>query len=269
MSGQRRWQSRLAAALISLTLVGCSRGDATTPPAPTQEVLPTPIVVMVTATPTPTLPPDRLSDAPTPVIIVATATPFPTATPLSTAIGLPVPTPSSTALPLPTQTTPTPEATATATPVPTPTEVTIPIPIPTPTPEATAAVPPTPTSTAPLAPTPTPMVTPALSQVVIQTVDLETEVVTIVNLGNVPQNMTGWMLVSEVGGQAFRFPSGHTLAPGATVLVTSGPNGHLAPPAVLQWLKSDGTPSRAYVWNNDGDPALLMDADGNTVSRFP
>ena len=130
-------------------------------------------------------------------------------------------------------------------------------------------MPPTPTSTAPLAPTSTPTVTATLSHVVIQTVNLETEVVTIVNLGSALQNMTGWMLVSEVGGQAFRFPNGYTLALGATVLVTSGPNGYLAPHAVLQWLKSDGTPSRGYVWNNDGDPAILMDADGNTVSRFP
>ena len=269
MSVQRRWPSRLAAALISLALVGCARGDATMPPAATQEVLPTPIVVIVTATPTPTLPPDRLPDTPTPIIIVVTATPSPTAASLSTVTGLPVPTPSSTALPLPTQTTPTPKATATVTPAPTPTEVTIPIPTPTPTPEATAGVSPTPTSTAPLAPTPAPTVTATLSQVVIQTVDLGAEVVTIANLGNAPENMTSWMLVSEVGGQAFRFPSGYTLAPGATVLVTSGPNGYLAPPAVLQWLKSDGTPSKGYVWNNDGDPALLMDADGNTVSRFP
>ncbi|MCZ6788732.1 MAG: lamin tail domain-containing protein [Chloroflexi bacterium] len=256
---QRRWKSRLAATLISLTLVGCAQGDTTTTPAATQEVLPTPIVVIVTATPTPTLPPDRLPDTPTPVIIVVTATPSPTAPPLSTATGVPVPTPSATALPLPTQTPPTPEATATVTPVSTPTEVIIPIPTPTPTPEATAVVPPTPTSTVPA----------TLAHVVIQTVDLGAEVVTIANLGNAPQNMTGWMLVSEVGGQSFRFPSGYTLAPGATVLVTSGPNGYLALPAVLQWLKSDGTPSSGYVWNNDGDPALLMDADGNTVSRFP
>ena len=270
MPVQRRWPSRLAA-LISLTLVGCAQGDATTTPAATQEVPPTPIVVIVTATPTPTLPPDQLPDTPTPIIIVVTATPSPTAAPPPTATGVPSPTPSSTALPLPIQTTPTPEATATVTPAPTPTEVTIstPTPTPTPTPEATAAVPPTPTSTAPLAPTPTPTVAAPLSQVVLQTVNLETEVVTIINLGNAPQNMTGWMLVSEVGGQAFRFPSGYTPAPGATVLVTSGPNGHLAPPAVLQWLKSDGTPSKGYVWNNDGDTALLLDADGNTVSRFP
>ena len=269
MPVQRRWQSRLAAALISLTLVGCAQSDATTTPVATQEVTPTPIVVIVTATPTPTFPPDRLPDTPTPVIIVVTATPSPTATPLSTATGVPVPIPSSTALPLPTQATPTPAATATVTPAPTPTEVTTSIPTPTLTPEATATLLPIPTPTAPLAPTPTPTVAATMSQVVIQTVNLETEVVTIANLGSASQNMTGWMLVSEVGGQAFRFPGGYTLAPGATVLVTSGPTGNLAPPAVLQWLKSDGTPSKAYVWNNDGDPAILMDADGNTVSRFP
>ena len=115
MPVQRRWPSRLAA-LISLTLVGCAQGDATTTPAATQEVLPTPIVVIVTATPTPTLPPDQPPDTPTPIIIVVTATPSPTAAPPPTATGVPSPTPSSTALPLPIQTTPTPEATATVTP---------------------------------------------------------------------------------------------------------------------------------------------------------
>jgi competence protein ComEC len=94
-------------------------------------------------------------------------------------------------------------------------------------------------------------------------------VVTIANLGGALQSMTGWTLVSEAGGQSFRFPDGFTLAPGATVLVTSGPNRYLAPPVVFQWLKSDGTPSGSYVWNNDGETAVLRDAAGSTVSRFP
>ena len=99
--------------------------------------------------------------------------------------------------------------------------------------------------------------------------DLEAEVVTIVNGGGTPQEMSGWTLISEVGGQMFRFPDGFTLAAGATVQVTSGPNRYSDPPAVLQWLNADGTPRIANVWNNAGDPAVLKNAAGAIVSRFP
>ncbi len=196
----------------------------------------------------------QLPDTPTPVIIVVTATPSPAAIPLPTATVVLPPTP------IPTET-----ATVVLSPTPSPTEIVTVIlpPTPTPTETATAVPPPAPTPTE----TSTAVVTP--SQVVILAVDLRGEVVTIVNLGGAPQSMAGWTLVSEAGGQSFRFPDGFTLAPGATVLVTSGPNGYLAPQVVLQWLKSDGTPSGGYVWNNDGDTAVLRDAAGNTVSRFP
>ena len=154
--------------------------------------------------------------------------------------------PTATASP-PAAATPTPTATSTATPMPTPTAISSPPPPPTPTPTATITI----------------------SQVVIQNVDLEAEVVTIANGGSAPQEMTGWTLISEVGGQVFRFPNGFTLAAGATVQVTSGPNGYSDPPAVLQWLNVDGTPRIANVWNNGGDPATLKNAAGAIVSRFP
>ena len=133
----------------------------------------------------------------------------------------------------------------------------------TPTPTATSTASPVPT------PTPTPVATITTSQVVIQSVGLETEVVTIGNGGSAPQEMTGWTLISEVGGQVFRFPNGFILAAGATVQVTSGPNRFSDPPAVLQWLNADGTPRIANVWNNDGDPAVLKNAAGAIVSRLP
>ena len=80
--------------------------------------------------------------------------------------------------------------------------------------------------------------------------------------------MTEWELLSQEGGQRFVFPR-FTLSPGAAVRVTSGPNGRQDPPGVLQWLKSDGSPHRGHVWNNDGDVAILFDSRGNEVSRFP
>ena len=102
----------------------------------------------------------------------------------------------------------------------------------------------------------------------IQNVDLAGEVVVIVNSGASPQVMTEWELLSQEGGQRFVFPR-FTLSPGAAVRVTSGPNGRQDPPGVLQWLKSDGSPHRGHVWNNDGDVAILFDSRGNEVSRFP
>ena len=101
----------------------------------------------------------------------------------------------------------------------------------------------------------------------IQNVDLAGEVVVIVNTGVSPQVMTGWELLSQEGGQRFVFPR-FTLNSGAAVRVTSGPNGRQDPPGVLQWLKSDGSPYRGHVWNNDGDVAILFDSLGNEVSRF-
>lgn len=92
---------------------------------------------------------------------------------------------------------------------------------------------------------------------------------TIANTGGSPQDMTGWTLTSETGGQEFRFPDDYVLDGGATVRITSGRDGYYDPPEVLQWLKADGTPSRGYIWNNDGDPAILTDASGNMIDRFP
>ena len=102
---------------------------------------------------------------------------------------------------------------------------------------------------------------------VIQDVDLQAEIVTIVNVGGTPRDMTGWTLLSTKGGQRFVFPQ-LVLPPGGTVRVTSGPNGFSAPPEVFQWLKADQTPYVGYVWNNDGDPAVLLDSEGDTVSTF-
>ncbi|MFH1141975.1 MAG: lamin tail domain-containing protein [Chloroflexota bacterium] len=127
----------------------------------------------------------------------------------------------------------------------------------------------TPTSTPLPTATATPTPKPQSSKVVLQGVDLVGEVVTLVNQGDVPQNMSGWVLFSVVGEQRFVFPSGFTLAPGASVKVTSGPNGYYDPPSVLQWLKVDGMPSIAYIWNDAGDPATLKNAQGNVVSSFP
>ena len=193
---------------------------------------------------------------------VATVAPAATVRPAVTASPTATVGPAATAI-----STVTPAAGATPAPTTTPTPTATPPSPPPPAPAATA--PPPPTATPTPTPTPSPTATVAVSQVVIQGVDLGAEVVTIVNQGSASQDMTGWTLISEVGSQVFHFPDGITLAAGATVLITSGAESYSDPPQVLQWLNADGTPRMSNVWNNSGDPATLRDAAGNVVSTYP
>lgn len=89
--------------------------------------------------------------------------------------------------------------------------------------------------------------------------NLEGENVRIANNTNSAINMAGWTLRDEANRHSFSFPS-FMLAPGA---------------AVQLWTKSgqnDATNlywgQRGAVWNNTGDTAILLDADGNEVARF-
>ena len=102
---------------------------------------------------------------------------------------------------------------------------------------------------------------PAVStgSLVISTIDLSAEVVTIMNNSEKVVNLTGWKLVSEAGNQAFSFPSGTTLPAGETLKVVSGKNAK-AETNVLVWTDSN-------IWNNDGDPGALYNAEGQLVSR--
>lgn len=91
-------------------------------------------------------------------------------------------------------------------------------------------------------------------------IDLSSEVVTIKNNGNSTVDLSGWRLVSEKGNQAFNFPEKLIVA-GATLKIMSGPKAQAAPNTVI-WTKK-------YIWNNDGDPGKLYDANGNMVSQYP
>lgn len=84
------------------------------------------------------------------------------------------------------------------------------------------------------------------------------ESITIKNTGSAPQDMTGWQIVSVTGDQRFTFPGGYILAPGASVTVYSGKGCPNEPPAKLCWEDKN-------VWNNDGDPAQLLDNTGKVV----
>ena len=262
-----RGKSFLLITVIPLLISACTQAE--TPTIPTISPLPSPPApITAPATLDPTTTPDGVLVSPaagTPDIeatVVYAIRATVTAALTATATAMPTPTSTATPVPEPTATaTPAPEPTATAAPAPEPTATAVPAP------EPTATTMPAPEPTATAVPAPPPQLE-AQYQVSIQNVDLAGEVVVIVNSGASPQVMTGWKLLSQEGGQRFMFPR-LTLNSGAAVRVTSGPNGRQDPPGVLQWLKSDGSPYRGHVWNNDGDVAILFDSRGNEVSRFP
>lgn len=99
------------------------------------------------------------------------------------------------------------------------------------------------------------------AQVRIERVDLVGEEVVLVNMGEESVDLSGWILVSVAGNQRFRFPSGTVIEPGRRLVIRSGLDATDGP-GVLVWTKLE-------VWNDEGDPAQLRDADGKLVSRFP
>ncbi|WP_061808952.1 S-layer homology domain-containing protein [Rossellomorea vietnamensis] len=100
---------------------------------------------------------------------------------------------------------------------------------------------------------------PAPANVMISSVDVDAEVVTIKNNGKEDVDMTGWKLVSEEGNQSFDFPNGFVLKAGRTVHVTSGKYAAHNPPVYLKWTGS-------YIWNNEGDSSVIYNAKGVKVS---
>lgn len=95
----------------------------------------------------------------------------------------------------------------------------------------------------------------------INSVDLVSDCVTVVNQTHEPMSLKGWTLISETGNQVFEFPENLVLEPGKRVTVWSGAHAesHHAPPEHLFW-------TRRYVWNNQGDTAILVNPAGEHVS---
>jgi len=102
-------------------------------------------------------------------------------------------------------------------------------------------------------------VPPTKSSVELSNIDLREEVVTITNSGNTEVNLTGWKLVSEAGNQTYDFPSGTTLTAGGSLKVVSGEKARAGTDRLV-WTQSN-------IWNNDGDPGALYDAQGKLVSK--
>lgn len=97
------------------------------------------------------------------------------------------------------------------------------------------------------------------SEVVIDSKNVEDEIVAIKNNGTESVNLMDWQLVSVEGNQIFNFPN-ITLQPGDTIYITSGPeakdgNGY------IQW-------TRRQIWLNSGDEARLINPEGEIVSEL-
>ncbi len=95
--------------------------------------------------------------------------------------------------------------------------------------------------------------------VVIVSVALSEEVVTLKNSGTKSVDISGWVLVSEVGNQRFTFPRGTVISAGGTLAIVSGSTARAGAGRIV-WGTSN-------IWNNDGDPAILLDASGREISR--
>jgi endonuclease YncB( thermonuclease family) len=89
---------------------------------------------------------------------------------------------------------------------------------------------------------------------------LNGESVTLVNAGATPLDLSGWVLRDASSVHRYTFPSGTILPPSAEIVIASG----------------CGIPdeSRAFwcaagpVWDNAGDSALLLDAQGRMVAIY-
>ena len=91
-------------------------------------------------------------------------------------------------------------------------------------------------------------------------VDERAETAAITNDGTVPVELAGWKLVSVKGNQVFdQFPDGTIIAPGQTLIVTSGPGARTGA-GFLRWTNQS-------MWSNSGDPGRLIDSDGNVVAE--
>ncbi|RHW36847.1 MBL fold metallo-hydrolase [Lysinibacillus yapensis] len=96
------------------------------------------------------------------------------------------------------------------------------------------------------------------SSIIIESVELEDEVVAITNNGEQAISMNGWQLLSVEGNQLFNFPD-ISIAAGDTLYITSGPHAKEG----KDYIKWTGR----QVWLNDGDTAQLINPKGEVVNE--
>lgn len=97
------------------------------------------------------------------------------------------------------------------------------------------------------------------SEVIIDSLDLQGEIVAIKNKGKEEVNLSGWQLLSVEGNQLFTFPN-IQLAAGNTIYITSG-NEAKEGKDYIKW-------TGRQVWLNDGDHAQLINPKGEIVSEL-
>jgi len=141
------------------------------------------------------------------------------------------------------ETTPSPPLGPTSTPSPTPWRTLSPTPGPT-------------TET----PTPGPTTEPSDTILIVElSGHSDPEYVDVYNFGTTAQDMTGWYLVSVIGGETFDFPDGYSLGSADLVQIESGGTAINNPPLQLFWTSDT-------VWNNSGDKAILYNSVNEPVS---
>ncbi len=90
--------------------------------------------------------------------------------------------------------------------------------------------------------------------------NLNGERVFIANRGNATVDLGGWILRDSSSVHRYLFPTGTTLAPDSDIVVHTGCGSDTSE---RRYWCADGP-----VWDNSGDTAFLLDAEGRTVSSF-
>lgn len=85
------------------------------------------------------------------------------------------------------------------------------------------------------------------------------EFVDVRNIGDVPKDLSGWILHDYGKKNVFTFPKGFTLGAGKTLRIWSD-GGEGGPYRYITWTTST-------VWNNDGDRAVLWRRDGTMIDK--
>jgi Lamin Tail Domain len=94
-------------------------------------------------------------------------------------------------------------------------------------------------------------------------VDRVGEVATITNTGGQPISLAGFTLRSVKGDQRFTFGAQvGALQPNSTLRVKSGPSATGNVPGTINWTTN-------FIWNNESDPAELIDSNMTVVAEEP
>lgn len=99
-----------------------------------------------------------------------------------------------------------------------------------------------------------------LQGVIIESLELKDEIVMLKN-NSQDLNMTGWKLISEVGGETYEFPQDYILKSETAIQVVSGRGKVGNGESILIWTNKN-------VWNNKGDACSLVDENGKEVFKF-